>query len=46
MNSLSGICSVLLLGIAYCLAQLTDTCYSTSVNGPSQVYYFSRRQRD
>jgi len=25
---------------------LTDTCYSTSVNGPSQVYHFNRRQRD
>jgi len=25
---------------------LTDACYSTSVNGPSQVYHFSQRQRD
>jgi len=24
---------------------LTDACYSTSVNGPSQVYHFSQRQR-
>jgi len=48
MNSLSGIYSALLLGVAYCLtyAQLTDACYSTSVNGPSQVYHFIRRQRD
>jgi len=48
MSSLSGIYSVHLLGVAYCLAwaQLTDACYSTSVNKPSQVYRFSRRQRD
>ena len=48
MSSLSGIYSTPLLGVAYCLAeaQLTDACYSTSVNGPSQVYHFSRRQRD
>jgi len=48
MTSLAGIYSVPLLGVAYCLAeaQLTDTCYSASVNGPSQVYHFSRRQRD
>jgi len=48
MSSLSGIYSVPLLGMAYCLAkaQLTDTCYSMSVNGPSQVDHFSRRQRD
>jgi len=25
---------------------LTDAYYSTSVNGPSQVYHFSRRQCD
>jgi len=35
MSNLSGIYSVPLLGVAYCL-----------VNGPSQVYHFSRRQRD
>jgi len=48
MSSLSGIYSAPLLGVAYCLAyaQLTDACYSTSVNGPRQVYHFSRRQRD
>jgi len=48
MSSLSGIYSAPLLGVAYCLAyaQLTDACYSTSVNGPSHVYHFSRRQRD
>jgi len=48
MNSLSGIYSALLLGVAYCLpkAQFTDACYSTSVNGPSQVYHFSWRQCD
>jgi len=48
MNSLSGIYSALLLGMAYSLAyaKLTDAYYSTSVNGPSQVYHFSRRQRD
>ena len=48
MSSLSGIYSAPLLGVAYCLeeeAQLTDTCYSTSVNGPSQVYHFSQSQR-
>jgi len=39
MSSLSGIYSTPILGVAYCLAeaQLTDACYSTSVNGPSQV---------
>jgi len=48
MNSLSGIYSALLLGVAYCLAyaRLTDACYSTSVNRLSQVYHFSQRQRD
>jgi len=48
MSSLSGIYSATLLGVAYCLAQaqLTDACYSTSINGPSQVYRFSRRQRN
>jgi len=48
MSSLSGIYSAPLLGVAYCLvyAQLTDACYSTSVNGPSQVYHFSWRQRN
>jgi len=48
MNSLSGIYSAPLLGVAYCLAlaQLTGACYSTLVNGSSQVYHFSRRQRD
>jgi len=46
MSSLSVIYSAPLLGVAYCLAQLTDACYSTSVNRPSQVYHFSRRQRD
>jgi len=25
---------------------LTAACHSTSVNGPSQVYHFSRRQRE
>jgi len=40
MSSLSGIYSAPLLCVAYCLAwaQLTDACYSTSVNGPSQVF--------
>jgi len=48
MSSLSGIYSAPLLGVAYCLAyaQLMDACYSSSVNGPSQVYHFSRCQRD
>jgi len=23
---------------------MTDICYSTSLNGPSQVYHFSQRQ--
>jgi len=48
MSSLSGIYSAPLLGVAYCLAwaQLTEACYSTSVNGPSQVYHFSGRQHN
>jgi len=48
MSNLSGICSAPLLGVAYYLAgvQLADVCYSMSVNGPSQVYHFSRRQLD
>jgi len=48
MSSLSGFYSVPLLAVAYCLAeaQLTDACYSMSVNGPSQVYHFSQRQHD
>jgi len=47
MSSLSGLYSVPLLGVAYWLpkAQLTDACYSTSVNGPSQVYHFSQSAR-
>jgi len=45
MSSWSGIYSTTLLGVAYCLAwaRFTDACYSTSVNGPSQFYHFSRR---
>jgi len=49
MSNLSGIYSAPLLDMAsvsLAWAQLTDACYSTSVNGPSQVYHFSRRQRD
>jgi len=42
MSSLSGISSAPLLGVA----QLTDAYYSAIVNGPSQVYHISRRQRD
>jgi len=40
---LSGIYSTPLLGVAYRLAeaQSADVSYSTSVNGPSQVYHFS-----
>jgi len=36
MSSLSGIYSVQLVGVAYCLAlvQLTDACYSTSATDP------------
>jgi len=48
MNSLSGIYIALFLDVAYCLAyaRLTKPCYSMSVNRPSQVYHFSRRQRN
>jgi len=32
-------------GLPSGLGPIDDACYSTSVNGPSQVYHFSRRQR-
>jgi len=48
MSSLSGIYSAPLLAwpTVWLRPNWLTACYSTSVNGPSQVYHFSRRQHD